>query len=40
MATESKSQLKRTNADIPTLSFDRGLGGAGVTFNYLTGQPT
>lgn len=39
-AQKSKDQLKRVNADIPTLSFDRGLGGAGVTFNYLTGTPT
>lgn len=40
MAMESKGQLKRLNIDVPTMSFDRGLGGAGLTFNYLTGQPT
>jgi hypothetical protein len=40
LANESKAQLKRMNVDIPTLSFDRGLGGSGITFNYLTGQPT
>jgi len=40
MAVESKAQLKRVNVDIPTLTFDQGLGGSGITFNYLTGQPT
>lgn len=40
IAVESKGQLKRLNIDVPTMSFDRGLGGAGLTFNYLTGQPT
>lgn len=39
-AVESKAQLKRMNMDIPTLTFDRGLGGSGLVFNYLTGQPT
>lgn len=39
-AMDSKNQLKRLNQDIPTLTFDRGLGGSGITFNYLTGQPT
>lgn len=39
-ALESKAQIKRTNMDIPTLTFDQGLGGSGLTFNYLTGMPT
>lgn len=40
MAMDSKNQLKKVNMDIPTLTFDQGLGGSGITFNYLTGQPT
>lgn len=40
IATESKAQIKRTNMTIPTLSFDVGMGSRGLSFNYLTGQPT
>lgn len=40
MANQSKAQLKRTNVDVPTMGFDRSLGGSGISFNYLTGSPT
>jgi len=39
-AVDSKAQIKRTNMTIPTLKFETGLGSRGLTFNYLTGQPT
>ncbi len=39
-AMDSKAQIKRTNVTIPTLKFETGIGSRGLTFNYLTGQPT